>query len=70
MLRRLRRLLRQQFPDEEGLLVPAVRDVTGAQLLPEHLRRPVLRVARVLAAGEQAARRSRRYEGGLMKAGW
>ncbi|MBN9620484.1 MAG: ATP-dependent helicase, partial [Actinobacteria bacterium] len=53
-LRRLRRLLRQQFPDEEGLLVPSVRDLPGAQLLPEHLRWPVVRVARVLVAADQA----------------
>lgn len=55
-LRRLGRLLRQQFPDDEGALVPVVTDLAGAAVLPEHLRWPVLRVARVLAAGATAVR--------------
>ncbi len=57
-LRRLRRWLRVQSPDaaaSEVSLVPVVRDVVGAQLLPDHVRPPVRRIARVLAAGEQAA---------------
>jgi superfamily I DNA/RNA helicase/RecB family exonuclease len=53
-LRRLRRLLRQQFPDDDGQLTPVVRDTIGAEMLPEGLRRPVVRVARVLAAGQRA----------------
>ncbi|MGI8677803.1 MAG: ATP-dependent helicase [Jatrophihabitans sp.] len=53
-LRRLRRVLRLQFPDEDGSLRPVVDDFAGSALLPEQLRRPVARVARVLAAGRAA----------------
>ncbi len=53
-LRRLRRVLRQLHPDEDGALAPALGDDIGAELLPEHVRRPVVRVARVLAAGRAA----------------
>jgi RecB family exonuclease len=53
-LRRLRRVLRASFPDEDGALVPVLTDRLGAEQLPEHVRRPVLRVARTLAAGVQA----------------
>ncbi|WP_375481764.1 ATP-dependent helicase [uncultured Jatrophihabitans sp.] len=54
-LRRLRRVLRTQFAEEQGLLVPVLLDVVGADGLPEHVRRPVARVARVLAAGARAS---------------
>jgi superfamily I DNA/RNA helicase/RecB family exonuclease len=51
-LRRLRRVLKGLvLPDEPVLLAPAVLDLLGAQILPEHVRHPVLRVANVLAAG-------------------
>ncbi len=51
-LRRLRRVLKGLVaPDEPVLLAPAVLDLLGAQILPEHVRHPVLRVANVLAAG-------------------
>ncbi|MEO9139605.1 MAG: ATP-dependent DNA helicase, partial [Jatrophihabitans sp.] len=53
-LRRLRRALRRQFPDEEGLLVPALIDEVGAGLLGEQLSRPLVRIARVLARGRAA----------------
>ncbi len=53
-LRRLRRELRRQFPDEDGRLAPVLLDLLGAQTLPESLRRPVVAVARVLAAGQEA----------------
>ncbi len=55
-LRRLRRALRSiTDPDEPVLLAPALRDVAASQLLPEHVQHPVLRVARVLAAGRTEA---------------
>jgi ATP-dependent exoDNAse (exonuclease V) beta subunit len=54
LLRRLRRVLRGQFPDDDDPLVPVLRDVAGAPILPEHVRWPVVRVTRVLAAGERA----------------
>jgi superfamily I DNA/RNA helicase/RecB family exonuclease len=51
-LRRLRRVLRGLVgPDEPVLLAPALLDPIGAGLLPDHVRRPVERVAAVLAAG-------------------
>jgi superfamily I DNA/RNA helicase/RecB family exonuclease len=54
-LRRLRRVLRGLVePDEPVLLAPAVSDERGAAVLPEHVRRPVERVAAVLAAGRAA----------------
>ncbi|HEY7010770.1 MAG TPA: ATP-dependent DNA helicase, partial [Jatrophihabitantaceae bacterium] len=54
-LRRLRRVLRGLVgPDEPVLLAPALLDVLGAGLLPAHVRHPVERVARVLAAGRDA----------------
>ena len=43
-------------PDEPVLLAPALLDEPGARVLPEHVRRPVERVASVLAAGRAAAR--------------
>lgn len=55
LLRRLRRLLRAQFPEDgDDLLVPAVRDPAATALLPEHVRRPLDRVTRVLNAGRQS----------------
>jgi RecB family exonuclease len=56
-LRRLRRALRQQFPDDTehpDPLAVTVADVTSAELLPDGLRRPAARVARVLDAGRTA----------------
>ncbi|MDQ2795700.1 MAG: ATP-dependent helicase, partial [Actinomycetota bacterium] len=53
-LRRLRRAVRLQFPDEDGLLGPVVDDVAGAAMVPEQLRRPVIRVSLVLAAARTA----------------
>lgn len=53
-LRRLRRALRLQFPDEDAMLAPAVGDPLAAEGLPGQLKRPVLRVARVLAAARAA----------------
>lgn len=53
-LRRLRRVLRRQFPDEDAALAPVLGDAVGAALLPDAVRRPVERVARVLAAGAAA----------------
>jgi superfamily I DNA/RNA helicase/RecB family exonuclease len=55
-LRRLRRVLRQ-LAEPVGaptLLAPAVLDPLGAAALPEHVRRPVQRVAAVLDAGTRA----------------
>jgi superfamily I DNA/RNA helicase/RecB family exonuclease len=49
-LRRLRRELRAAG---DGRLAPAVLDQPGAAVLPERVRRPVQRVASVLAAGRQ-----------------
>ncbi|HSY14706.1 MAG TPA: ATP-dependent DNA helicase [Jatrophihabitantaceae bacterium] len=56
-LRRLRRVLRQQGQvlGEPGLLAPALLDPLEAATLAEHVRRPVSRVAQVLAAGREAA---------------
>ncbi len=58
-LRRLRRELRHlaRAADDPGLarLGPALWDPAGAQLLPARVRRPVLRVAQALAAGQGAA---------------
>ncbi len=59
-LRRLRRELRKLAEPgtatllAPALLEPALHDPTGAVLLPEHVRWPVSRVARVLAAGRRA----------------
>jgi superfamily I DNA/RNA helicase/RecB family exonuclease len=53
-LRRLRRVLRQL--DGRELLAPALADEQGAAVLPAHVRGPVQRVARVLAAGAAARR--------------
>ncbi len=53
-LRKLRRLLRQLEPEEPPLLVPALSDPLGAELLPDYVRGPVLRVARMLAAAREA----------------
>ena len=54
-LRRLRRVLRGLVgPDEAVLLAPALLDPLGAAVLPDHVRRPVERVAAVLAAGVAA----------------
>jgi superfamily I DNA/RNA helicase/RecB family exonuclease len=53
-LRRLRRVLRQLAPSEGGQLRPTLHDPAEAEQLPEHVRRPVARVARVLAATRQA----------------
>ncbi|WP_338179835.1 ATP-dependent DNA helicase [Jatrophihabitans sp.] len=51
-LRRLRRTLRAiAGPDEPVLLAPALRDLLGIGVLPEHVRGPLRRVAQVLAAG-------------------
>ena len=56
LLRRLRRALRSVTPpDEPVLLAPALLDVLGAAVLPEHVRRPVQAVARVLAAGRESS---------------
>jgi superfamily I DNA/RNA helicase len=56
-LRRLRRALRQLFgPD--AALAPALLDVPGAAVLPEHVRGPVTRIAEVLAAGREAVAES------------
>jgi superfamily I DNA/RNA helicase/RecB family exonuclease len=49
-LRRLRRVLAKRFGDEAGQLVPVVTDPVGAEVLPEHVKGPVRRVARVLSA--------------------
>ena len=54
-LRRLRRLLRRQFPDDAGALAPLLRDRLGCEQLPAAERGPALRVARTLAAGAAAA---------------
>jgi superfamily I DNA/RNA helicase/RecB family exonuclease len=55
-LRRLRRVLRALVePGEPVQLAPALLDDLGASVLPEHVRRPVERVASVLAAGRAAA---------------
>jgi superfamily I DNA/RNA helicase/RecB family exonuclease len=57
-LRRLRRVLRQ-LAEPVGLptlLAPAVLDPLGAAALPDHVRRPVERVAAVLDAGARALR--------------
>jgi superfamily I DNA/RNA helicase/RecB family exonuclease len=54
LLRRLRRVLRAQYPDVNEPLVPALRDTAAAVILPEHVRWPVQRVGRVLIAGQQA----------------
>ncbi|WP_375476786.1 ATP-dependent helicase [uncultured Jatrophihabitans sp.] len=54
-LRRLRRELRRSFPETDATLAAAVRDSPAAGGLPERLRRPVQRVAAVLAAGTAAA---------------
>jgi superfamily I DNA/RNA helicase/RecB family exonuclease len=54
-LRRLRRVLRELVgPDEAVLLAPALLDLPGAAVLPDHVRGPVERVARVIAAGREA----------------
>ncbi|PZS20837.1 MAG: ATP-dependent helicase [Pseudonocardiales bacterium] len=55
-LRRLRRVLRQlaEPMGQATLLAPALLDVKGAAVLPEHVRRPVARVAAVLDAGRHA----------------
>jgi superfamily I DNA/RNA helicase/RecB family exonuclease len=54
-MRRLRRALRAVTePDEPVQLAPALCDELGAAVLPETVRRPVERVARVLAAGRDA----------------
>jgi RecB family exonuclease len=52
-LRRLRRVLRQLDPTEFGC-APAVLDPLGANVLPDHVRRPVQRVANVVEAGRAA----------------
>ena len=57
LMRRLRRQLRTQYAalgDEADLLVPALRDPAGTALLPDHVRRPLDRLARVLDAGRRA----------------
>ena len=53
-LRRLRRALKQFADGQAASLAAAVGDPAGAQILPESVRRPVVRVARVLAAGRAA----------------
>ncbi len=55
-LRRLRRVLRQLADPvgEPALLAPALLDPAGAAVLPDHVRGPVARVVRVLAAGRAA----------------
>ncbi|MDT4936777.1 MAG: hypothetical protein QOG80_448 [Pseudonocardiales bacterium] len=53
-LRRLRRELRQAFDVDQATLRAAILDERGAALLPEHVRWPVVRVARVIAAGRGA----------------
>ncbi|MDP9118376.1 MAG: ATP-dependent helicase, partial [Actinomycetota bacterium] len=52
-LRRLRRALRQASGSdgEHGVLVPVITDLAGPGALPDHVRGPVERVARVVAAG-------------------
>jgi superfamily I DNA/RNA helicase/RecB family exonuclease len=56
VMRRLRRALRATAaPGEPVLLAPLLRDETAAALLPDHVGRPVRRVAAVLAAGRDAA---------------
>jgi superfamily I DNA/RNA helicase/RecB family exonuclease len=55
-LRRLRRALRQlaEPMGQATLLAPALLDPKGAAVLPEHVRRPVARLAAVLDAGRLA----------------
>ncbi|MDP9093576.1 MAG: ATP-dependent helicase [Actinomycetota bacterium] len=59
-LRRLRRALRQIADPlgEPTLLAPALREPLGAALLPDNVRRPVVRVAEALAAGRRAVERN------------
>ena len=55
-LRRLRRALKVIVgPDEPVLLAPALRDGRGIEVLPDNVRGPLRRVARVLAAGRALA---------------
>src|SRR3954452_16143872 len=57
-LQRLRRALAQRDsgqPDA-GALAPALLDLRGARVLPEHVRWPVLRVAGALAKGREAVK--------------
>ena len=63
LLRRLRRLLQRGFDGADATLVAALGDVPAAELLPERVRWPVVRVARVLAAGRARGRRRRRHRG-------
>ncbi|GAB2487680.1 ATP-dependent helicase [Jatrophihabitans fulvus] len=53
-LRRVRRTLRRTVPEENGALVPALRDRLGIEALDDQVRRPLARVAAVLAAGAEA----------------
>jgi superfamily I DNA/RNA helicase/RecB family exonuclease len=64
-LRKLRRVLRQLFPAEDGRVARAIADLPGAAVLPDHVRPPVQRVARVLAAGAAAVADDRDTEGVL-----
>jgi len=50
----LRRLRRELRASGDGQLAPTLLDEPGAGLLPERVRRPVQRVASVLAAGRRA----------------
>src|SRR5215475_1644743 len=50
----LRRLRRELRASGDGQLAPTLLDEPGAGLLPERVRRPVPRVASVLAAGRRA----------------
>ena len=52
-LRKLRRVLRQFEPQLPPLLAPVVIDALGAEVLPEYVRGPVLRVSRMLSAARE-----------------
>lgn len=58
-LRRLRRVLRRDAPDQDDALVDVLADVLADEAavaaLPDGVRGPVARVHRVIAAGRQAA---------------
>src|SRR3954464_11311713 len=57
-LQRLRRALahRDAGQPDAGALAPALLDLRGARVLPEHVRWPVLRVAGTLAEGREAVK--------------
>src|SRR5207248_5031909 len=54
-LQRLRRILRQREDEAGGArIAPSLLDPRDGQVLPEHVRWPVVRVAGVLEAGRKA----------------